>query len=74
MASSGGVGAARFPPEAAALISTIVARDAAFYDPVISEDAVTRLNAFAQSVGQLAAPVAYAQVVATRCRPLWTGG
>lgn len=66
------VGARKFPPEAASLIATIVARDAAFYDPVISEDAVRRLNAFAQSVGQLSAPVAYEQVVAMRCRALWT--
>jgi ABC-type nitrate/sulfonate/bicarbonate transport system substrate-binding protein len=68
------VGARKFPPEAASLISAIVARDAAFYDPVISEDAVTRLNDFAQSAGRLSAPVPYEQVVATRCRTLWTGG
>lgn len=68
------VGARKFPPEAASLISTIVARDAAFYDPAISEDAVKRLNEFARSVGQLTAPVPYEQVVATRCRKLWTGG
>lgn len=66
------VGAQKFPPEAANLIAGIVARDAPFYDPVISETAVERLNAFAQSIGHLAAPVAYEQVVATRCRPLWT--
>ena len=68
------VGARKFPPEPAALIAAVVARDAAFYDPVISEDAVRRLNAFAQSVGQLTGPVPYEQVVATRCRRLWTGG
>jgi len=68
------VGARKFPPEPAALIAAVVARDAAFYDPVISEDAVRRLNAFAQSVGQLSGPVPYEQVVATRCRRLWTGG
>jgi len=68
------VGSRKFPPEAAALIAGIVARDAAFYDPAISEDAIRRLNAFAISIGHLTAPVAYEQVVATRCRPLWTGG
>ena len=68
------VGKRKFPPESAALIAAVVARDAAFYDPVISEEAVRRLNAFAQSVGQLTGPVAYEQVVATRCRALWTGG
>ncbi len=68
------VGAGKFPPASAALIATIVERDAAFYDPVISEAAVQRLNAFAQSVGHLTGPVPYEQVVATRCRRLWTGG
>ena len=73
-AAARAVGARKFPPDSAALISAVVERDAAFYDPVISEDAVRRLNAFAQSVGQLSGPVAYEQVVATRCRKLWTGG
>lgn len=68
------VGAGKFPPESAELIANIVARDADFYDPVISEDAVARLNAFSQAIGHLSKPVPYDQVVATRCRPLWTGG
>ena len=68
------VGRGKFPPESAELIAAVIARDARFYDPVISEDAVARLNAFAQSVGHLSGPVAYDRVVATRCRPLWTGG
>jgi NitT/TauT family transport system substrate-binding protein len=68
------VGEAKFPPDAAALIASIVARDAPFYDPVITEEAVQRMNAFAQSVGNLSGPVPYEQVVATRCIPLWTAG
>lgn len=67
------VGARKFPPESAALIASIVERDAAFYDPVISETAVRRLNAFAQSIGHLTEPVPYERVVATRFRHLWTG-
>ncbi len=66
------VGARKFPPAAAALIANVVTRDAAFYDPVISETAVRHLNAFAQSIGHLSGPVPYQRVVATRCRPLWT--
>ena len=42
-----------------------------FYAPLLG---TARLNAFAQSVGHLSGPVAYGQVVAMRCRPLWTGG
>ena len=68
------VGDRKFPPESAALIATVVERDAPFYDPVISDDNVQRINSFAQSVGQLTGPVPYEQVVATRCCPLWTGG
>ncbi|MFB3055500.1 MAG: ABC transporter substrate-binding protein [Alphaproteobacteria bacterium] len=68
------VGRRKFPPESADLIAAIVARDAPFYDPVISEQAVQRLNSFAQSIGHLSEPVPYGQVVATRCRRLWTGG
>ena len=66
------VGARKFPPDSAALIANVVARDAPFYDPVIPEIAIERMNAFAQSVGHLSGPVAYEDVVATRCRPLWT--
>lgn len=68
------VGDRKFPPDAAALIASIVERDAPFYDPVISEEAVQRMNAFAQSVGNLSGPVPYEQVVAKRCIPLWTAG
>jgi NitT/TauT family transport system substrate-binding protein len=68
------VGMRKFPPESAALIAAVVERDARFYDPVISEEAVQRLNVFAQSVGQLTGPVPFEQVVATRCRELWGGG
>ncbi len=68
------VGTRKFPQDSVALIAAIVERDAQFYDPVISEAAVRRLNAFAQSIGHLTGPVPYDQVVATRCRRLWTGG
>ncbi len=65
------VGRRKFPPEAAALIAAIVERDAPFYDPVISEEAVVALNRFAHSIGHLAGPVPYEQVVAVRYRDLW---
>jgi ABC-type nitrate/sulfonate/bicarbonate transport system substrate-binding protein len=66
------VGQRKFPPDAAALIAKVVERDVTFYDPVISEDAVVRLNQFAQAVGHLSGPVPYDQVVAVRFRELWT--
>ncbi len=65
------VGRRLFPPEAAALIAPIIERDLPFYDPVISEEAVSELNRFSQSVGLLPGPVPYEQVVAVRFRDLW---
>lgn len=65
------VGHSKFPPEAAALVTTVVERDVPFYDPVISEEAVAGLNRFARSVGHLRGPVPYDQVVAVRFRDLW---
>ncbi len=65
------VGRRKFPTDAAALIARVVERDAPFYDPVISEEAVMSLNCFAQSVGHLSGPVPYEQVVAVRFSELW---
>ncbi len=65
------VGKRKFPPEAAALIASIVERDLPFYDPVIYEESVAGLNRFAQAVGHLPGPVPYEQVVAVRFRELW---
>jgi ABC-type nitrate/sulfonate/bicarbonate transport system substrate-binding protein len=67
------VGRRRFPPAAAEIIAAIVERDLPFYDPVISEAAVSTMNTFAQAIGLLDAPVAYDEVVATRFRDLWSG-
>ena len=67
------VGRRKFPKDAAELISTVVARDVEFYNPVIAEIAVAKMNQFAQSVGHLSAPVAYEDVVAVRFRNLWFG-
>jgi len=61
----------KFPPEAAALIANVVARDIEFYDPKISEEAVSKMNGFAQSVGHLSRMVPYDQVIAIRYRALW---
>lgn len=65
------VGQRKFPKDAAQLIANVVARDVEFYDPVISEEMVLKMNRFAQTVGQLSSPVAYDDVVAVRYRELW---
>lgn len=66
------VGRKVFPPAEAEIIRALIERDLPYYDPVISEEAVIRLNRFAQDVGLLSTPVPYGQVVATRFSHLWT--
>jgi len=68
------VGRRRFPPAAAEMIAALVERDLPFYDPVLHEEDIRSMNAFAQALGLLAGPVAYDEVVAVRFRPLWTAG
>ena len=65
------VGKKKFPADAAELIANVVARDAEFYDPAISEAGIEKMNRFAQSVGHLSRPVVYQDVVAMRYRNLW---
>ena len=65
------VGRRRFPPDAAAIIATVVERDLPFYDPAVSEAAVAAMNRFAQAIGLLAGPVAHDQVAALRFSSLW---
>jgi ABC-type nitrate/sulfonate/bicarbonate transport system substrate-binding protein len=65
------VGKRLFPPAEADLIAELIRRDLPYYDPVISEDVVARLNRFSHEVGLLSAPVPYEQVVATRFSHLW---
>jgi ABC-type nitrate/sulfonate/bicarbonate transport system substrate-binding protein len=65
------VGARKFPPDAASLITQVVERDAPFYDPYIYEEAVAGMNRFARVIGHLSGPVSYEQVAALRYRELW---
>lgn len=65
------VGKRKFPPDAAELIADVVARDAPFYAPVITEEMIVKMNRFAQSVGHLSRPVAYEDMVAVELRELW---
>jgi NitT/TauT family transport system substrate-binding protein len=65
------VGRRKFPREAAGLIAPVVERDVVFYDPFVSEEAVSAMNRFAQAVGHLSVDVPYDKVVATDFRELW---
>ena len=65
------VGRKIFPPTEAATIAKLIERDLPYYDPVISEEVVTKMNRFAQDVGLLSKSVPYDQVVATRFSHLW---
>jgi ABC-type nitrate/sulfonate/bicarbonate transport system substrate-binding protein len=66
------VGERLFPEKEAAVIADIIARDAAFYQPQITPEAVAGLNAFARATGLLKDPVAYDDLVATQFQNLWT--
>lgn len=63
------VGRKLFPPAEAAVIADIIARDAMFYDPAISEAAIEGLGRFARAMGLITAPLRYDQVVAAGARP-----
>ena len=65
------VGIKVFPPTEAGIIAKLIKRDLPYYDPVISEDVVAKMNRFAQDVGLLSRSVPYDQVVATRFSHLW---
>lgn len=65
------IGRGKFPPESAELIARTIERDVAFYDPVITDEAVVSMNGFAQAIGHLPGPVPYDQVVDVRFRQWW---
>jgi ABC-type nitrate/sulfonate/bicarbonate transport system substrate-binding protein len=64
------IGERLFAPEAASLIAGLIARDAPFYEPAISTEAVDGINTFAMANGLLAEPLAYDRLVATQFRDL----
>jgi ABC-type nitrate/sulfonate/bicarbonate transport system substrate-binding protein len=67
------IGGRLFPPEEAALIGGLIARDAPFYDAKILPEAVDGLNKFAAGNGLIAEPVPYERMVATQFTGLWIG-
>ena len=65
------IGKRLFPPEEAALIGTLIERDAPFYDATISSEAIDGLNKFAKAAGLISETVPYDRLVATQFRQLW---
>jgi NitT/TauT family transport system substrate-binding protein len=65
------VGRRRFPAEEAGLITSLVERDRVFYDASVTEEMVAAMTGFARDIGLLQRAVPYADLVATRFRPLW---
>src|SRR5207245_10545269 len=62
-----------FPAAELALIPELVGRDAPYYDPTISRDAVDSLNAFARATGLLSGAPAYERVGPTPFPSPWGG-
>src|SRR5215831_1437742 len=70
---AGEVGKKLFPASEAALITELIRRDLPYYDAALSPEFVAGMTEFARGQGLLAAPVAYADVVARQFAPLWRG-
>ena len=66
------VGERLFPPMEAGLIAGLIERDLPFYEPGISEAAVSGMNQFARDIGLLTEDVPYDQVVASQFSGLWS--
>jgi ABC-type nitrate/sulfonate/bicarbonate transport system substrate-binding protein len=62
-----------FPPEELEMISDLIARDAPFYDPAVTEEMIAKTVQFAREIGVLSGPVTYDRAVATQFRELWKG-
>ncbi|MCK9914340.1 ABC transporter substrate-binding protein [Microbacteriaceae bacterium K1510] len=65
------VGDELFPGEEAEMMPVLVARDAPFYDAVITPEAIDGLNAFALANGLLDQALAYEAIVATGLKGNW---
>lgn len=66
-----GVAKRLFPAMEAGLIAKLIARDAPFYDPTITEKSVGGINDFARMSGLLNGTTKYEDIVATRFSSLW---
>jgi len=62
-----------FPSEELEMISDLIARDAPFYNPTVTEEMIAKTTQFAQEINMLSGPVSYEDAVATQFRELWKG-
>jgi ABC-type nitrate/sulfonate/bicarbonate transport system substrate-binding protein len=66
-----GIAAKLFPADEAELIAPLIARDAPFYDAVITSEAIDGVMTFAKSFGLIKDVIPYEVVVATEFSTLW---
>lgn len=66
------VGRRWFPVDEVPLIAPMIERDAPYYDPKITPEAVDGLNRFALASGMISQPVRYDDLVATEFKHLWS--
>jgi ABC-type nitrate/sulfonate/bicarbonate transport system substrate-binding protein len=66
-----GIGEKLFPADEAELIAPLIARDAPFYDAVITREAIDGVMKFAKSFGLIKDVLPYEAVVATEFSALW---
>jgi len=65
------IGGRLFPEQEAALIATLIRRDAPFYDSAIRPESVEGMNAFCRAASILRGMPAYGDVVAEQFAPFW---
>ena len=65
------VGKKLFPETEAGLIAELIRRDLPYYDPAITREAISDMNAFAFDMAMLSRLVPYEDVVATQFSDLW---
>jgi ABC-type nitrate/sulfonate/bicarbonate transport system substrate-binding protein len=68
---AGTIGRKLFPEDEAELITTLIERDAPFYEPQITREAVDGLMGFAKGFGLVKEAVPYEQLIATEHSHLW---
>jgi NitT/TauT family transport system substrate-binding protein len=60
-----------FPAEELEMLPDLIARDAPFYDPTVTEEMIAKTTQFANDMNLLSGPVPYERAVATQFCDLW---